>query len=279
MGKWKRPPTVKPSPADNKSLAVLVPTVPKKRKATAQELAARAGTGTIADKTLARAASTLTLEQWKNLALMDFVTDPQSRPFTYHYQRRDREYHKLVAYEAFSVWSREGNWHDRRVRYWEEVVARVQSEFVERVALQRIKEIDRMTIAVDAISEYAMPLLDEDGKVVRHKDGVFQGLPKFALPMPDFDKVVTMLTKLQEKLLLLRGEATSRSETTTTGVDKDGKPIGGSLDSMKGKVNFSVDEIRAMSKLMLVSRQPELLDDAIDIEAELGEEEEVRGKE
>ena len=80
----------------------------------------------------------------------------------------------------------------------------------------------------------------------------------YALPFTAMDKLVSTFLKLDERLMLKRGDATSRTEShTETHNNEQGRAS--VLDPKQILTQVSKDERAAMAKALLMQRQPELL--------------------
>jgi hypothetical protein len=255
MKKLKRPELPKPSPSVSDDPAARAKLAPSLKRASPK----------VHERRQARNLYPVHTTELRRLAMMEYVTDPDSRSVEWHHNRPDRDYHKLVGYSLFERWSLEDTWADRRKKYWDEVVERVQTQFAERAAIQRIREMERLALAVDSISEYLLPKRDKKtGQVIRHPLGhEHEGLPEYPLQVPSFNKTAEVFVNLYDKLVKVRGElSAARPEFVD---DDDGDT---SLGPAAGRTNLSTDEIRALSKMLLHRRQPELLVDAIETDAE-----------
>jgi len=219
---------------------------------------------------------TVRLDDSKQRASIDYITDPERRPAKYHYNRADRNYSSLVTFTAFSEWSRDDKWSVRREQFWNEIEARVMKEWGDRLFHQKLAEIGQLTLSQDSMIEYLTPLQNRDGSIKRHgpleDDGSpnpYQGLPVFPMKLPTADKLAKMVVEIAKVIMVKRGETTSRTEQVTSETTGETRRVT-ALDPVGAKVSFSKDDIRAMSRLLLMRRQPQLETSTIDIEEENG---------
>lgn len=213
------------------------------------------------------------------LAKIDYVTDPEDRSVHFHYERTDREY-KLVALRTFEQWATEDGWIPQRALYYREIERRIIIDRLDKLVEQRFRELDELSEDMRLLHEWVTPLRDKDGNVRRHtsmieevdvKTGTFSrrpnpydGLPMYALPFESMEKLIGAFLKLDERLMLKRGDATTRTETTEAG--SLGRPS--VLDPQTLITKPTRDEVQAMARALLFKRQPELLQQTvIDVES------------
>lgn len=234
-----------------------------------------------AQAAITRTASTYTLRaaELRRLAAHEFITDPDSKSAKHLWDRADRPYRKLVRLATFQDWAVEDNWNTRRQQFWAEVEHKVLVEAGHKILVQRIEELGRLTPASDAMMEYLGPQRDPaTGDWKRHpaldaegKPHPFAGLPILPLVEPgvSIEKFVVSFDKLHKLLMTKRGEVTSRSEDVKRPGEGDSNP----LDPTLSGIPFTKDDIRALSRQMLLMRQPELQGEVLEalgaIDAEL----------
>jgi hypothetical protein len=219
----------------------------------------------------------LRLNDARQTAAVDYITDPERRPAAYHHSRIDREYSSACALDTFQSWATEDKWVDRRAKFWEEIEARVMKEYGDQLFKKKMLEVGELTLAQDSILEYLLPRTNPDGSVARYptidpdtgKPHEYAGLPVLPLDLPSMDKVAKMLVEVAKVIMVKRGETTSRTEQVTVEATGETRRVT-ALDPVGGKVSFSREDIRAMSRLLLMRRQPELEADTIDVPEEEG---------
>jgi len=219
---------------------------------------------------------TIRLDDSRQRAGVDYITDPERRPLRYHYGRADRAYASMVVFETFEKWCRDNRWVARREQFWDEIEARVMKEWGDRLFKKKLEEIGQLTLAQDAMIEYLTPLKNGDGSVRRHgaldesgKPNPYHGLPVFPLKLPSADKLAKMVVEVAKIIMVKRGETTSRTEQVTHETTGEVRRVS-ALDPVGAKVSFSKDDILAMSRLLLLRRQPELEHTALDVPEEKG---------
>ncbi|MCZ6870587.1 MAG: hypothetical protein O7G84_13880, partial [Gammaproteobacteria bacterium] len=88
------------------------------------------------------------------------------------------------------------------------------------------------------------------------------GLPKFALDMPSIDKFMGMYLKIHERVMLLRGEVTTRTEQLSDKNNPDTVDSRGLNEHLKQPAaippNFSKRDLRSMATQVLMGREPSL---------------------
>jgi len=212
--------------------------------------------------------------EMRRYAGLDYITDPEGRSVDWHWGRDDRDYKKSVALVTFKRWGVGDKWVNRREEFWAEIEARTLDGLQDAILRQRLVELTAMTKARSYMSEYMMPLTDEAGEVrrypMRDENGEphpYAGLPQYALDLPKFDKMLKAILDLDERVMLKRGEAITRTENiggtrskvTTTTID----PVGSLM-------NITPEEARHMAKQLLRQRMGERYDGLLveDIENE-----------
>jgi hypothetical protein len=181
----------------------------------------------------------------------DYITDIDGHTVRWHYERKDRSYSESVGWKAFEIWSMNDRWKERRKLFWVQIEERVRQHFGDRILRQRLDDMEKFETLINVFDGYLQPLKNDDGSIKLNKE---TGLPVFALEMPPLDKFMTMYLKLHERVMLLRGEATKRTETVEASV----------VDAHKrGRLapQISSEDARAMArtlleKRMLVDRAP-----------------------
>jgi hypothetical protein len=193
----------------------------------------------------------------------EFITDPQGRSVRWWWEREDRDYRHVVKLATFEEWARDDEWVRRRDQFWLEIEFKVLQDAQHKLLVQRLREVNELTLATDAMSEYLRPLMDTNGHVRRHPERLdngnpnpLAGLPIFPLEMPPIDKFGKLWIDMHKLLMVKRGEAISRSEETK-------RTDGGSdaLDPATSSLPFTRDDIRNLARFALEMRQPELRGD------------------
>lgn len=203
------------------------------------------------------------------LAKIDYVTDPEDRSLRYHYDRDDREYKDSISFDRFKEWSAADQWVESRAAYYAEIENRIIASRLDRLMEQKFREMDELEEDLKYMREWVTPLRDQYGNVRRYplhrkvgdpKKGTFRtemhpfaGLPMYALEFKSMDKLISAFLKIDERLMLKRGDATSRSESSDTSPTRPSV-----LDSEKMLTTVTKEEREAMAKALLFQRQPEL---------------------
>ncbi len=188
----------------------------------------------------------------RNQAGTDFVVDDQGRSIRYHYERKDRLYSVTVGWDTFQRWAIDDKWIDRRAEFWEQMEDRVIANYADKIFRARLTEMGKLETLIEKYEQYLLPLVDPKTGKLQIDDN---GLPKFGLKLPTLDKFAEMYLKIHERLLLLRGDVTNRSEQ----IGKGQIPVTAHTDdpaSVAPKLNRS--EARAMARALLHERQKEL---------------------
>lgn len=195
-------------------------------------------------------------DMWRGQARSDYVMDPDQRSVTWHYQRTDRPYSEMWSAHTFSSFATAERWTELRAQFWRDVELRVWNAQKEKVIAQRLRQLEQLTEIYSYGMEWMGPLVNPDtGGVQRYPaDHAHAGLPMFPLDMPSFDRFASTMIKLQQQIGLMRGEATSRSESTHVVATAGGAPA----DPVGASASFSQEELRAIARLMIRNRQPEL---------------------
>jgi hypothetical protein len=208
-------------------------------------------------RALARPSSTLSKRSLiaREQAATDYITDPNACTVRHVYERTDREYNKLVAWPTFEGWASADKWTGRRDKFWVEIEQRVVVHMQDKILKDRVTEMKKLSALSEIYEEMLLPLRDDDGNVKRDAE---TGLPQFGLKLPSMDKFARMWLALHERLMLMRGEAIGRTETSI-------EPGEGKITALAGpggpKVKLSRTEVQAMARTLLRERQPELAQD------------------
>lgn len=187
-------------------------------------------------------------------ARTDYIVDPEGRAVRFHYEREDREYKKTVAWGTFLEWSVRDKWSNDRDEFWRQIEQRVIEHQKDDYLKERRREYEFLRDLQDTYSELLLPLRDKDGNIKR--DDV-TGVPEFAMKLPKMDQFIKSYLLLHERVMLMRGEATSRSATESE-FDPDKKPSVHVADPLEQQIELSPYESRALSRAFLHMRQPEL---------------------
>ena len=185
-------------------------------------------------------------------ARTDYVVDPEGRSVRWHYEREDRDYSKLIGWDAFESWSKKDHWGPGRDRFWAEMEERVIAHVKDRLFTQRLDEIGRVEKLLEATEQLLRPKVDKDGNVLLDTDGI----PQFHLKLPSLDRMVKAWLGMHERLMLLRGEAIPEKSAGET--DKPSEHV---RDPVSDTVNLSRDEVRYLARQLVRIRQEETSDE------------------
>lgn len=194
----------------------------------------------------------------------EFLQDADGHTVDWHFENGG--YKKYISIHAFRLWAQHDEWVTRRVDYWNRIQARLLDHLSDRLLQERIAELKTMREIRGAITEVLMPLRDQKtGEILRNPE---TGLPKFALELPTYDRVVKAFLELDLRIGLRTGDVTDRVEAVGAGER--------SLldDPVAQNVKLTTEEARLMARRLLLARHAHLKDDqAIDVEAEDGDDE------
>jgi hypothetical protein len=201
----------------------------------------------------------------REMALIDFVTDPDQRTIVEHYSRVDRPWRKHVDSGTFYQWAAHGKWSDRRAEWWRQIEARILAKRAEQVANQRISEIETMESVRENMTRYLFPLMSKEGSVQVHPemepDGVtpnpLAGLPMYGLKMPSLDKFVASFIALDKQIMLKRGEIRDRDPESGASIAAL-PPVTAHESNETGVAGLAPEDLRAMAHALVRRRQPEL---------------------
>jgi len=165
------------------------------------------------------------------------------------------KYREHVGSEAIRKRITDEKWVDEREQWWAAAEVKLLERIADQYLAERVREMKVLRRAFDALAEHALPLTDKAGNVLRGEDG----LPRFALPFRSQDKVINALLTVQERQMLLRGEAIMRTESAIKdkqAADSDGDDE--TLSSLAGRVNFSPKELRTFAREFVRKREAAL---------------------
>jgi len=200
---------------------------------------------------------TTTMAAIRRQAETDYITDPENETLAYHYNRDDRSYTKHVSLSTFQSWSKLGNWHDRRIQFWDEMQDRMLAHIRDRLFQDRMQRlVDNKELAT-YYREYLEPLRNAKGEVRRHPDdhADFPGLPIFPLKLPSLEKFIKSFLELQADIRLDSGEAVTRTET----VGGKRKITVTALDPVSSLMDLSPEEARTMAQNLMRKRYKEMV--------------------
>ena len=193
---------------------------------------------------------------------VDYITDPDGRSIVHHFTRDDREYRDQVSERQFRQWSTEDKWADRREQYWNEIETRMLDSLQDQILRVRFKELGEMQEDRSHLVEYMRPLRDKNGTVIRHEVGhEHEGLPKFPLKMPSMDRFIKSILDLDERIMLKRGEAITRTET----IGSKTKVTATALDPVGSLMNLTREEARKLAQNLLRDRMGDRYEGVLDL--------------
>lgn len=202
------------------------------------------------------------------MAGVEYITDPDGRSIRWHYERGDRPYKTEVGDAMFKRWAVVDQWADRREQYWTEVETRVLDKLQDQIFRDRLRELNSMQEDRSYLEEWLRPLRDAKGNVQRYPmvndDGTphqFAGLPKFPLKMPSIDRFLKALLDLDERIMLKRGEAITRTQT----IGEKTKVMATALDPVGSLMNLSREEARKLAQNLLRERMGERYEGVLDL--------------
>lgn len=231
----------------------------------------------------------------RTMAARDYIFDPDKCSVKALYARKDRPYHDRVNLRTFEEWAYQDGWTPRRDEFWEEHEMRVMEAYRDQLLAAKLREIKQRTEERDAMSEWLRPrrdseteeilrypetrvelraVYDEEGEIADHVEvevpHPYAGLPVLNFEPGSFSQFVNAFVKFDQHLMMMRGEATSRTEQITR--SSESERVSDLVDPIATTLHISEDDIHAMSRLLLRQRQPELAIDADWSEIDDGEE-------
>ena len=193
----------------------------------------------------------------RSLARTEYVTDPDKRSVDWHF--RNKWQARGVSPITFTRWSVLDHWGPRRAEFWKVIEKRVFDARAEHIVVARMRELEHLTQVRSFADEYLMPLREgKTGQVRRYPpDHDWAGLPMFALKMPSFDRFVKAYMDLDTQIMTKRGEVKDlRDPDVPEPTTEEPNPY--VTDPATTAASFSSDELRAMARVLVRARQPEL---------------------
>jgi len=200
----------------------------------------------------------------------EFITDP-ANPTAEELARKHG-----VSISAVQARASSEGWKDQREAWWAAAEMKLLEKIQDEYLKERVAEMRVLRRSFDALAECALPLVGKDGKVLRGEDG----LPKFALPFKSQEQVIRSLLLVQERSMLLRGEAIMRTESAIRDRKAEDAETSGedpTFAALAGRVNFSPQELRSLAREFLRKREAALA--SVNEESEETEVEDERGDE
>jgi hypothetical protein len=222
----------------------------------------------VAKKKSTKKRNSLTAELIRR-AETTFLKDEEAHSVDWHFKEGD--YEKYVSLDTFRSWSTKFRWVPRRIEYWEGIQQRLLNHLADQILDQKIKELGAMTEVKDTIVELLQPLKDSNGKIQRDPA---TRLPKFAVDLPPYDRLVKAFLDLDMRIGLRTGEATSRIDTVGHKADADAGTTRQLLspEESSGLMKITPDEAKSLARKLLMERNEHLEDDVIDAEYEVTDE-------
>lgn len=182
----------------------------------------------------------------------DYITAPSAPTL----EDLARKYAKQIGYEAIKRRCAEEKWSELREEWWKNaevaLLHRIQDEYL----LERLGEMRLIRQAMPLVFEHLLPVTEPDPdrpgerRVRRDPD---TGMPVFRHGFKSQEGVVKTWLLLQERQMLLRGEATMRTDSAI----RDREPAVEETDPlahMASKANFSRTEVRSLARQMVAKR-------------------------
>ncbi len=197
------------------------------------------------------------LKVLRGMAATDFIVDPDSHSVIWHYERKDRLYEATVECVTFEGWSKRDGWIQRRADFWEDAEKRIREHVADDYLRRRLDDLEKFERQLETFDAFLQPLTNKDtGEILLDEE---TGLPRFPLEMPSMDKFAVMYMKLHERILLLRGEATTRTEQLGKAEDVDKSTLNQHLaEPTPIAPKLSRDDLRSMARRVLRAREPAL---------------------
>ena len=160
-------------------------------------------------------------------------------------------------------------WGDLREEWWNDVEVHLLTKIRDQYLQARLDDMVDIREVMKHLLKHAMPLKDKDGNVRVDADG----LPIYAHDFKSQEGVLKALLELQERSMLLRGEAIMRTSSEIT--DRRKEVVEDADAQLADKTNFSSAEIRAIARELIRKRQEasqqEKDDGVIETEADEGD--------
>ncbi len=211
----------------------------------------------------------------RSAAKMHYIGDPKERSVEWWWKNgevvlthNDGAQEKIafrdqITIDGFVKWSKVDEWISQRDQFWTDIELNVLTNLREEMTKERIDELRVMRQSRAWLTEYLFPMKDKsapDG-VRRHPPGhKFEGLPIFPLDLGNMPKFIEAYLKLDERMMLKRGEANMRiaSEAEDIAAEDPESKVPSAHVELAKRVNFAPDEVRAMAKAYLLQRETSL---------------------
>lgn len=196
--------------------------------------------------------------QIREVASIEFITDPNQHPIEWHYNRTDRPWRRLIDLKTWQSWAVNDRWVERRKEYSEQMRHRLLQHEQNKAIKRRIAQLDELDTVRSCMLEYLSPLKNKDGSIKRHakatkgKDNPLAGLPVFALELGNVPQLLKRFIDLEQHMVDMRAAVPDREDSTEVE-----KPVTALLPP---GTELTKDEVNMLAKLLLKSRQPELQD-------------------
>jgi hypothetical protein len=184
-------------------------------------------------------------------------TEYVTRPDAPSLETLAKKYVKQVSYEAIRKRAQEEKWTDRREKWWMRAEVALLQRIQDQYLSERIEEMRLIRQAMPFVFEHLLPVMEKDPdnpgqkRVKRDPD---TGMPVFRHGFKSQEGVVKTWLLLQERQMLLRGEATMRTDSAI----RDRMPVvedaNDPISNMAKKANFSRDEVRSLARQMIAKR-------------------------
>lgn len=201
--------------------------------------------------------------QFREIAAMEFIIDPNKNAVEYHYARTDRPWRKAITLDVMRTWATQDRWVERREDYATQMQTRVLEKFRNEAVKRRIGQLEEVEEVRGYLLEYLKPLRSKDGKVRRYPltqkrgrqyvEHPLAGLPMFPLELGNTASIIKRFIDLERHLMTVRGELPDRE----AGSVEAPAPVTALLPP---GTEFTQAEVQVLARLLLRERQPDLQD-------------------
>lgn len=183
---------------------------------------------------------------------VEYITDPSAPS----HEELARRYAKHVGYEAIRKKSAEERWPELREQWWTQAEVTLLQRIQDQYLMERVEEMRSIRTAMPFVFEHLMPIMEADPdrpgekKPKRDPD---TGMPVFRHPFKSQEGAVRTWLLLQDRMMLLRGEATMRVDSAA----RDRQPVADEKDpiaAMASRANFTKEEVRSLARQMIEKR-------------------------
>lgn len=188
-----------------------------------------------------------------------YVSDMQKRDLSFWQEKWERE--RGIPSKLVLDWARRDQWPKLRVQYWADIEQSILDERKQQIVTQKTRELAELDDLRSHMGEWLRPLRDKRGRVRRHTNEPYQGLPMYPLEMPKMDAFLRAYVLLDKQIMLKRGEIVDPANLNAALNGESDDEVARQVAALPSNAtNFTEDEMTSMARALVLTRQTGLAD-------------------